>query len=262
MTTRQRFDGKTALVTGAGSGIGRSTAQLFAAEGAAVAVADINAGAAVETVNQIESASGRAVAIVGDISTEDGASEIVEATLDALGQLDILDNNAGVGTPRALADIDAKYVDWMVDINLKGTLYMSKHATAAMVSAGRGGAIVNVASMAGLRSRPNMPVYVATKGAVIALTKSLAIDFASHGVRTNCVCPLATDTPMLRAHFASVPNGEEMRQKNIEQNPLKRLGRADDIANTVLFLASDEASYINGQIIGIDGGSIAGTAQH
>ena len=260
MPASRRLEGRVALITGAGSGIGQATALLFADEGASVAVADINGVAARETVAQIESAGGRAAPIEGDVASDDGAASIVRATLDAFDRLDILDNNAGVGEDKPLSEVDEQYLTWMVGVNLKGPIFMSKHATAAMVAGGRGGAIVNIASMAALRARPEMPVYCSTKGAIVALTRSLAIDFAGYGIRTNCVCPLATDTPLLRARFESMADGEERYQRNIETNPLKRLGRPDDMANTVLFLASDEASYINGQILAVDGGSIAGTA--
>ena len=259
MSPRGRIEGKVALVTGAGSGIGRATALLMAAERAVVAVADINGEAARETTTLIDAKGGRAFAVEGDVSTDQGAYAIVRSTLDQSGRLDILDNNAGVGDDKALLEIDEAYLDWMIAVNLKGPIYMAKHATAAMIAGGNGGAIVNIASMAALRSRPGMPVYVATKGAIVALTRSLAIDFASYGIRTNCICPLATDTPMLRARFESMPDGAERYQQNIDTNPLRRLGRPVDIANAVLFLVSDEASYINGQAIAVDGGSIAGT---
>jgi 3-oxoacyl-[acyl-carrier protein] reductase len=259
MSTEGRIEGKIALVTGAGSGIGRATALLMASEGAAVAVADINGDATRETTSAIEAEGGRALAVEGDVSTEHGAEAIVRATLDEFGRLDILDNNAGVGEDKPLSEVDETYLDWMIGVNLKGPIYMAKHATAAMIEGGKGGAIVNIASMAALRSRPEMPVYVATKGAIVALTRSLAIDFAGHGIRTNCICPLATDTPLLRARFESMPDGVERYQRNIATNPLRRLARPVDVASAVLFLVSGEASYINGQAIVVDGGSIAGT---
>ena len=259
VSTGRRIEGKVALVTGGGSGIGRATAMLMSAEGAAVAVADINGAAARETADAIEAEGGRALAVEGDVSTERGAEAIVRATLDELGRVDILDNNAGVADDRSLSEIDDAFLDWMIGVNLKGPIYMAKHATAAMIAGGRGGAIVNIASLAALRSRPEMPVYASTKAAVVALTRSLAIDFAGYGIRANCVCPMATDTPMLQARFEAMPDGAERYRRNVDSNPLQRLARPVDIANTVLFLVSDEASYINGQAIVVDGGSIAGT---
>ena len=261
-STKRRIEGKVALVTGGGSGIGRATAMLMSAEGAAVAVADINGAAARETAAAIEAEGGRALAVEGDVSTERGAEAIVRATLDELGRVDILDNNAGVADDRALSEIDDAFLDWMIGVNLKGPIYMAKHATAAMIAGGRGGAIVNIASLAALRSRPEMPVYASTKAAVVALTRSLAIDFAGYGIRANCVCPMATDTPLLQARFEAMPDGAERYRRNVDSNPLQRLARPVDIANAVLFLVSDEASYINGQAIVVDGGSIAGTHLH
>ena len=262
VSTGRRIEGKVALVTGGGSGIGRATAMLMSAEGATVAVADINGAAARETAAAIEAEGGRALAVEGDVSTERGAEAIVRATLDELGRLDILDNNAGVADDRALSEIDDAFLDWMIGVNLKGPMYMAKHATAAMIAGGRGGAIVNIASLAALRSRPEMPVYASTKAAVVALTRSLAIDFAGYGIRANCVCPMATDTPLLQARFEAMPDGAERYRRNVDSNPLQRLARPVDIANAVLFLVSDEASYINGQAIVVDGGSIAGTHLH
>ena len=259
MSTEGRIEGKVALVTGAGSGIGRATALLMAGEGAVVVVADINGEAAHQTTILIEAEGGRALAVEGDVSTEQGAEAIVRVTLDEFGRLDILDNNAGVGDARPLSEIDEAYLDWLIGVNLKGPIYMAKHATATMIAGGSGGAIVNIASLAALRSRPEMPAYASTKGAIVSLTRSLAIDFAKYGIRANCICPWATDTPMLRARFESMPDGAERHQRNIESNPLQRLARPVDIANAVLFLVSDEASYINGQTIAVDGGSIAGT---
>ena len=254
-----RLEGKVALVTGAGSGIGRETALLLAREGAAVAVVDINRETADQTAAEIVAASGRAASIHGDVSTDREAEAIVRASLEALGHLDILVNNAGGVHDRSILEIDEAMVERQIAVNLKSTLYMAKHAITAMIEGGNGGAIVNIGSVSGLRARPDRPVYVATKGAVIALTRSLAIDFARHGIRANCVCPSATETPMLRAYYAEIPNAAEEYRRDLAAIPLQRLAQPLDIAQAVLFLASDEAAYVTGHVLTVDGGSTAGT---
>ncbi len=260
MTTR-RLAGKTALITGAASGIGRATALLFAAEGARVAVADIDEAGAADVTNEIASASGGAVAVPGDVSTDAGAGAIVGEVLARLGRVDVLVNSAGINQNRQLADLTDEFVERLFSVNLKGTLFMAKHAARAMIRAG-GGAIVNVASATAVRPRPDMPVYASTKGAVVSLTRSMAIDLAADGIRVNAVSPGSTDTPMLDRTYAAMPDSEELRSRNIQAVPLKREGRPSEIGRVILFLASDEASYVTGQIVGVDGGTTAGTPLH
>ncbi len=259
--TTQRLAGKVALVTGAASGIGRAAALLFAAEGAQVAVADIDAAGAADVASEIASASGEAVAIAGDVSTDAGAGAIVAQALARLERVDVLVNSAGINANCRLVDVTDELVERLFSVNLKGTLFMAKHAARAMIRAG-GGAIVNVASATAVRPRPDMPVYASTKGAVVSLTRSMAIDLAAGNIRVNAVSPGSTDTPMLDRTYAAMPDSEARRLRNIQAVPLKREGRSSEIGQVILFLASDEASYVTGQIVGVDGGTTAGTPLH
>ena len=255
-----RLSGKNALITGSGSGIGRTTAKLFAEEGARVAVVDLNGESADQTTTQILESGGDSIAVCGDVSTHDEASSVVGSVLQSLGRIDILVNNAGVPLEKPLLDLVEDDLGPSLAVNIKAPLFMSKHVIASMVKSGHGGSIVNIASMAAIRARPAMPVYVTTKGAVTSLTRALAIDFASYGIRANCVCPAATETPMLKKRIAAMPEGAtEYRKRNSESIPLKRLAEPIEMAQTVLFLASDESSYITGHVVPVDGGSTAGT---
>ena len=258
MPTGNRLEGKVALITGAGSGIGRGTARLLASEGAAIAVADLNGETADQTTAQITEAGGRAISIAGDVSTHSGAASIVDTALTGLGRLDVLVNNAGVAESVPLTEITEAHAERLIAVNLKGPIYMAQYAVAAMIDGGNGGAIVNIASMTALRARPDAPVYVATKGGITAFTRSLAIDFARHGIRANCVCPSMTETPMMWEHFEKLPDGAEQYRLNQEAVPLGRLAQPLDIAHAVLYLASDEAAYVTGQILAVEGGSTAG----
>ena len=255
-----RVEGKRAIVTGAGTGIGRETALTLAAEGAAVAVADLNPRTAEETVSQIVDAGGFACSVQGDVSNDQGSAEIVRIAVERIGGVDILVNCAGIADVMPLLELTEDHVDKMIGVNRKGTLYMPKYAIKHMVGEGHSGAIVNFASLNALRARPNLPVYCATKGAVVALTRSLAVDFAKYGIRANCLCPIITDTAMVRKHYGSMPDGDEKRRRAIADIPLQRLGLPEDHARAVLYLVSDDAAFITGQSLTIDGGATAGTS--
>ena len=252
-----RLKGKAALVTGGGSGIGEATCLLLADEGARVAVADLDGDRASAVAAGIAESGGQAVAVQGDVASDDGAAAIVLKAVDGLGSVDVLVCSAGLGHNRPLFDVTDDFAEMILSVNLKGTLFMAKHAARAMIESG-GGSIITIASATATRPRPEMPVYVASKGAVVSLTRSLAIDLARHGIRANCVCPGSTATPMLNRHYARVEGGDELRRRNIEAIPLDREGQPSDIARAVLFLASDESSYVTGQILGVDGGTTAG----
>ncbi len=248
-----RFKDRVALITGAASGIGRATALAFAMEGARVVVADIDEARGLETVRAVKDQAGEAVFVRADVSREDDAEGMVRAALNTYGQLDILFNNAGIPmSPTPAEAISAELFDRIFAVNVRGVFFGCKYAIPVMRAQGRG-VIINTASTAGLRPRPGMLAYAASKGAVITLTKALALELAPYGIRVNAVAPVATDTPMLPVFFGT-DNPEEARRRFLESIPLGRLNTPDDVARAVLFLASDEASMITGVCLEVDGG--------
>jgi NAD(P)-dependent dehydrogenase (short-subunit alcohol dehydrogenase family) len=248
-----RLAGKVAIITGAGTGIGRATALLFGREGARVVIADLDREGGAETVRLIEKEGGQASLIQTDVSNVSDVQNMVKATLDTYGRLDILVNNAGVfieadlvGTPEA---------EWhrILGINLTGAFLCMKYCIPEMIKGG-GGAIVNVGSEAGLVGFPNMAAYSVSKGGIIALTKSAAVDFVAKNIRVNCLCPGRTMTPLVEKHIAGSADPETARRTLSEDRPIKRMGKPEEIAAGILFLASDETQYAIGTILSIDGG--------
>ncbi|MPZ22343.1 MAG: glucose 1-dehydrogenase [Dehalococcoidia bacterium] len=249
MTASGRLDGKVAIITGAGSGIGQATAELFAREGAAVVVVDISARKANQTVENITSAGGAAVTYRADVRRADEVSAFVDAAVENYGRLDILFNNAG--TTRAAKVTELSEDDWQVviDTNLKATYLGAKFAIPVLARGG-GGAIINTASISGILGEKEAPAYGAAKAGVISLTRCLAVDHAAQGIRTNCICPGVVATPPIEWLFSD----ESARQQVANLSPMGRMATAGDIASTALFLASDEAAFINGASIVVDGG--------
>ena len=247
-----RLKDKVAIVAGAGSvgpgmGNGKATAILFAREGAKVVTADKNLDAATETVAIIRGEGGEAIAVQADVTQESDARNLVEATISSYGKLDILFNNVGIGLGGAALSVTSEEWDMIMNTNLKSIMLVCKYAVPEMIKNG-GGVIVNNSSMAGYFAH-SLFAYSASKAGVIALTKCLAFSLAKHNIRVNCVAPGLMDTPMT----ASIQN--EKRAQNVELRvPLKRQGKAEETAYTVLFLASPESSYITGQTIPVDGG--------
>jgi NAD(P)-dependent dehydrogenase (short-subunit alcohol dehydrogenase family) len=248
-----RLEDKVALVTGAGSGIGRETALRFAAEGARVVAADLREHAAAETAAEI----GNAIGLELDVTSGPSIDAALEAVVDRFGGLDVVVNNAGVtivGGAHELAEDDW---DRELDTNLKSVYLVSKAAWPLLLARG-GGSIVSTASIAGIWAIPADAAYCASKAAVIMLTKCMALDGAKAGIRANCVCPGFVETPMIQGYFADQPDPAASRSFATSIHPLGRLGRPQDIADAFVYLASDEASWITGTALVVDGGLTSG----
>jgi NAD(P)-dependent dehydrogenase (short-subunit alcohol dehydrogenase family) len=251
-----RLPGKRALVTGGGTGIGRATAELFAREGARVAVSGRRQAELDETVRLVSGAGGLAVSVQGDVSRPADAERMIQETVRALGGLDILVNNAGI-IVRNASVTSVSIEDWerVIGIDLTGVFLVSRFALQEMVRAGTGGAIVTVSSVAGIMGDPNLAPYNAAKGGANLLSKNMALDYARHGIRVNTVCPGRVWTPMPQSRLKPGDEPAEILARWGKNIPLGRVGQPEDIARAVLFLASDEASWITGIDLVIDGGA-------
>jgi len=248
-----RLKGKVVLITGAGSGMGRAASLLFAREGAVIAALDLKGEAARQTAEMVGREGGRALALAADVSREGEVREAVAQAVRALGRLDALYNNAGIfpADDRSVLDTDETVWDKVYAVNVKGVYLVCKHGIPELLRAG-GGSVINIASFVALVgcSVPQ-DAYTASKGAVIALTKSLAVQFGPRGVRSNAICPGPIETPLLTEWLLKEPAEKAKRLKRI---PLGRLGRPEDIAHVALYLASEESSWTNGAVIVADGG--------
>ncbi len=248
--------GRRAIVTGGASGIGRATALLLAEHGAAVAIADRDEAGARETAAAIEAAGGRAIGIACDVSRADDCRRAVEATVEAFGGLDILFNNAGIIRRADVVETTEDEWDRVMAVNVKSVFLMSKFAVPVM-AAGGGGAIVNSASGWGLKGGARAASYCASKGAVVILTRAMAIDHGPQGIRVNCVCPGDTDTAMLRDEARQLGEPDELFLADAAARPIARLGQPLDVANAVLYLVSDGAAWVTGTSLVVDGGGLA-----
>ena len=254
-----RLENKVALITGGGSGIGRACAEMFAREGARVAVSDISLERAQATTQFITSHGGEAIAISGDVSVGDDALNMVSATVEKFGKLDVLVNSAGVSARNAMPKGSSPEEVWdkVIDVNLKGTYMVSWHAMPEMAKSG-GGSIINLSSIMGLVGYPvgmggGFNPYNPSKGGVLQFTRNLAIDSASKNVRVNCICPGYVETALTSA----LPKAAEALSRLETLHPIGRLGQPEEIAYAALYLASDESGFVTGTPLVVDGGYTA-----
>lgn len=248
----KRFEGKVALVTGGGSGIGRATALAFASEGAKVVIDDISIKGGEETLRMIKSIGGEAIFVKADVSKANEVEALVQKTIETYGRLDCAFNNAGIGEPlKRIHNSTEENFDRVMATNVKGVYLCMKYEIPQMLKQGSG-AIVNTASIAGLVGLVAQAAYVASKHAVIGLTKSAALDYAKSGIRINAVCPGVIRTPLIG--LEEKPSKEAVY---IDMEPMGRLGKPEEVAAAVLWLCSDEASFVTGYPFAIDGGLVA-----
>jgi meso-butanediol dehydrogenase/(S,S)-butanediol dehydrogenase/diacetyl reductase len=247
-----RLKDKVAIITGGGSGFGEVTGRLFAHEGAAVMLADINGAAAAEVAASINAEGGRAIWAQTDVTSGASAEAMVRATLNNFGRVDILFNNAGIEGFGTVIESDETTWDRIFAVHVRGAFLCSKYAVQSMIDGERGGVVINVSSVAGLVGLQHMSAYSAAKAAIIGLTRAMAADFAPHGIRVNCIAPGTAMTP-LGKRLIENDTPERLAQR-LSRYPMNRFAEPLEIARSVLYLASDDSSYTTGTCLVIDGG--------
>lgn len=251
-----RMEGKRGVVTGAASGLGRETALLFAQEGARVVVADLNGDGAAAVADEITAAGGEAVAEACDVTSEEQVIGALDRSVAEWGGLDYLVNNAGVQVEKPLVETTNEEFDWLFGVNVRAVFWGCKHAVPRLRGAG-GGTIVNTASALSLVSDPFLPVYTASKHATLGLTRSVGVAYAADGIRCNCVCPGDMQTPMIERYWEATGDPERAKQEMASMYPAGKIGQPAEVARAILFLASDESSYVNGSFMQVDGGLLS-----
>lgn len=249
----QRLKGKVALITGGGTGIGKAAAEKMLKEGAAIAILGLHESVIMETVNELKEISTDVIGFTADVSKTDDMEQAVRTTVDRFGRLDILVNNAALQIMGDLINMKSNEISQVLDVNLKGSILASKYALPVMKSQGSG-SIIHISSVLGLVGDPDLAVYGSTKGGLIALCKSMAVAYGPYGIRVNCICPGDVNTPMVKDYFDHQPNPEAARTEIYNHYPLRRIAEPSEVANAIAFLASDEASFISGTQLLVDGG--------
>jgi NAD(P)-dependent dehydrogenase (short-subunit alcohol dehydrogenase family) len=252
-----RLAGKAAVITGASTGIGRACALRFAREGARLIVADLRDEAGDALCHEIDRAGGKAMYVRTDVATRADSERAIDRCLEHYGSIDILVCNAGVTLPKLLPESSDEDIERVLGVNLLGVIYAARHAIPRMLAQPRGGCMLFTASKTGLVAQTDSPVYCASKGAVVMLAKALALDYATRGIRVNALCPGIIDTPMLHEFAATRPDPAAAWRSYEAAQPIGRLGTADECADAALWLVSDEASFITGVALPVDGGFTA-----
>jgi len=248
-----RFQDKVAVVTGAAKGIGEAAAIAFAQEGAAVAIVDVDRKAGDNVATRIRDKGGKVLVSLTDVSKEADIKAMVDSVIAQWGRVDILVNNAGIYYQGDVTATSLEIWNQVMDVNLTGAFLCTKYCVTDMMERGKG-VVINVASEAGLVGIMGQVVYNVSKGGMIALTRSCAVDLAGHGIRVNCVCPGTTETPLVQAAVNRAPDPAVARRALEQVRPLNRLGMPEEIASAILYLASDEVGYATGAVLSVDGG--------